>query len=187
MSSGSCVAHTIATPSLAREPGEEDGDRDRVLLVEARGRLVHEDQPGAGGECAGDRDPAPLAGREPRDALGDALRQADLGERLDRAVAVRVVQRLAELDVLARAQERRQPGLLADEGDRARTQLGAGGAVEPGEDGSVARRCRRSREARARRADGGAWSCRIPNGPVTAVSVPPRKDASRSRSTSRRP
>src|ERR671936_2721297 len=124
-------------PALAREPGEERPDRERVRLVEARRRLVGEEKRRPHGERARDRDAAALAGREARDELLGALVEGERVERLERAQprvdGVDAADREPELDVLARGEERRQTGLLADVADRAAAERGAGGAPERGD------------------------------------------------------
>ena len=117
---------------LPGQAGEQDRDRDRVRSVEAGGRLVGEQQPRPHDERAGDRDPGPLALREPRDTLGRPLAEADRLERRERRcrAAVEAAQREHELDVLERRQMRHEPRLLPDVGDLLAAQRRTGGAVE---------------------------------------------------------
>src|SRR3954471_13232293 len=114
---------------LARERGQQGREPQRVRLVEPRGGLVDEQQRRPRRQRARRGTAALVAGREPRDALAGALGEPDRGERLVR-VAVEAADLLAELDVLARAQERDEPALLRHERDLAAAQLGASGAVE---------------------------------------------------------
>ena len=66
---------------FARRVHEQARDVAGMLLVEARRRLVREDQRGRGGECPRDRDPLALAGRQPPDALVQAALEPDRRER----------------------------------------------------------------------------------------------------------
>ena len=67
---------------LVRGGGEQRADRARVLLVEAGGRLVDEQQARVGRERPGDRDPLALAGRQVRGALVEPLAETDREQRL---------------------------------------------------------------------------------------------------------
>lgn len=49
---------------LVGEVGEQVGDEPRVGLVEARGRLVEDEQGRLGGDRTRNRDPGDLAGRQ---------------------------------------------------------------------------------------------------------------------------
>src|ERR1051325_10507917 len=113
---------------LAGERREEHGERARVRLVEPCGRLVDEQQARLGGERPGDGDPDLLACGEPRDALARAFGETNRAEH----VAVRALLSHGgdQLDVLARAQERDQAGLLRDQGDQLSAQLRPAGPVE---------------------------------------------------------
>ena len=123
------MAQTTAAPGLARERGQQRRQPERVRLVEPRGRLVDEQQRRPRRQRPRDRDANLLAGREPRDPLAGALGEPDRGEHLVR-VALEPADLLAELDVLARAQERDEAALLRHERDLAAAQLGASAAVE---------------------------------------------------------
>ena len=104
-------------PGLAREGGQERGDRAAVRLVEAGGRLVREQERRPARQRARDGDALALARREVLDPPARALAQADLGERLRRGRAAAAPQSEPELDVLEAGQERNETRILADERD----------------------------------------------------------------------
>jgi hypothetical protein len=101
---------------VAREPREQDRDRDRVGTVEPRRGLVGEQKRGTRGDRTCDCDESALALREPGDALGQALAEAHRLECGDRRAPClgRAAQRERQLDVLERGEVRDEPGLLAD-------------------------------------------------------------------------
>src|SRR6266576_2914087 len=101
---------------LAGERREQRRQPERVRLVEPRGRLVDEQQRRPRRERTRNRNANLLAGREPRDPLAGALGEPNGDERLVR-VAVEPADLLAELDVLARAEERDEAALLRYERD----------------------------------------------------------------------
>jgi hypothetical protein len=71
---------------LVRQVREQAGDEPRIGLVEARGRLVEDEQSRLGRDGARDRDPCDLPGREPGESVVGAPRQADRVERGGRRV-----------------------------------------------------------------------------------------------------
>src|SRR5206468_1692762 len=104
-----------------RELGEEPPESGRRRRVEARGRLVGEEQNRAGGERARHRDARPLAGGETVERSVGMLGEPDDRERLERARAC-LVRRDAtdaepDLDVLARAEKAREERRLSDDRD----------------------------------------------------------------------
>src|SRR6266536_2447090 len=128
-----------------RESGEQVDDCERVRLIEPSGRLVREQQHGPVGDRPRNLDAGLLTGGEPGDTLLRALAQSDGGERLiGMHVSGRSAQGKPELEVLSRAQERDQPGLLGDERDVTPPELGtvfaAKGAELGAEDGDRAGR-----------------------------------------------
>ena len=64
--------------------GEQLGDCVGVSAIQARGRLVDEDQAGRRRQGAGQRHPLGLARREAGDPLARALAQADAVKQLGR-------------------------------------------------------------------------------------------------------
>src|SRR5262245_28677377 len=115
--------------SFTGDAREELADSEGVGVVEARRRLVREQEVGLRGQGAGDRDSLLFAGREPRHPLFRELLEADECECAAR-LAVASAQAEEELDVLAHAQERDQRRLLGDESEPVPAELGAAGAVE---------------------------------------------------------
>ena len=64
-------------PGVTGEPAEQKRDREGVRPVEARGRLVGEQEPRTRGDGPRDRDAGPLALREPGHALAGPLGEPD--------------------------------------------------------------------------------------------------------------
>src|SRR5439155_22096185 len=107
---------------LRGETREQGRGRDGIRLVQPRRGLVREEERGAGGERPSHGDPAPLPGGEALDPQVRPLLEPDGGEHRSSA-NLRLSTGHAshgerELDVLARAQEGHEPGLLADERNR---------------------------------------------------------------------
>jgi hypothetical protein len=59
---------------LVRQPREQRRDGQRVALIEARSRLVRQEERRSAGERAGNRHAPALPTREPRDALVESFR-----------------------------------------------------------------------------------------------------------------
>src|SRR5262249_15090348 len=115
-------------PALGDEAREQVAGRGRARLVEARGRLVEEEQVDVGGEGARDRDPLALAGREAVDRVAEPLLEADGAEPFACALGRDAAKREAELDVLERGEVRDETRLLGDERDAAAAEGGKLGA-----------------------------------------------------------
>ncbi len=137
MSTGSCVAQTIAVPVVRASSAKSAPDRARVRLVEPRRRLVREQHRRPRGERARDRDALPLPHRQPRDPLPGELAEADGRERAlgagRRLLARDAAQRERELDRLPRGEERDEVGALRDEPDLRAAKERPLRRVEPGE------------------------------------------------------
>ena len=84
----SCVAQTTAVPCSRARPHEQLGDRGGAVAVEARRRLVGEQQRGPRRERARDGDACPLARREPRDRHVEPVREPDRLARLARGCGI---------------------------------------------------------------------------------------------------
>ncbi len=98
------------------------------FFVEARGRLVDQEDGDSGGDRARDRDPFALAGREVGGAVVGAFGEPDLPERLTRVGSKRerslVRRRVLSSNVLEGRQVRDEAGFLGDECDRAAAEVG---------------------------------------------------------------
>ena len=103
---------------LVGQAHEQAGDRNGVLLVETRGRLVREQRRARRNRARNGHSRA-FARREPRDVMLTSVGHADHGQRLrrlgPRALGWNATQRETELDVLPRGQEREETGILLDE------------------------------------------------------------------------
>src|SRR5581483_4130157 len=170
---------------LAREACEEVRDGDRVRAVEARGRLVGEQEARPRRDRAGDRDAGPLALRQPGDPLRHALAEPDRLERVQR-VAPRVgraPKHQRELDVLERGQVRDEARLLPDVRDRAAPRRRATGAVERGQldavdlDRSGVRKLEAGEEVQQRRLPGAGRARDRAQAPAVERRVEPGEDA----------
>src|SRR2546430_6532563 len=116
---------------LVRQPREQLADRAGVRLVEPGGRLVGEQDRRPHGECARDRDPLALSGREQISAVVEPAGEAHFGKRSRRA-GLRLAgsaDAKAELDVLPRAQVGDQAGLLRYEREVLAADAGNPGAA----------------------------------------------------------
>ena len=180
---GSCVAQTTAMPRERAAPQEEDGGA-RALLVEARGRLVEQEQRGTGASARATRHAAARrrrAGRRGRRGARGRPRERRAGDarRGRRGAAQR-----EELDVLGalRNGTGRAPGRR---GRRARGGARQIGAVEPGQSRRRPRHVARRRALEAGEQVQRACVFPEPERPTTAVSARARKTASRPSSTVR--
>jgi hypothetical protein len=106
-------------PSLGRGAREQSSGDPPVPLVQPCGRLVDEQQVDVGRECARDRHPLPLTGRESACALVELSAESDFLQGAGRPL--RPVRHLpdpeCEEDVLARRQVRNEARLLRDQSD----------------------------------------------------------------------
>ena len=110
---------------LVRRTGEEAAAQARVLLVEAGGGLVDEQQLHVGGKRAGDRDALALACGQPADGQVEPPFEPHLDERVagGGAVVGGTSQAQAEPNVLERREVRDEPRLLRHECDVTAAEL----------------------------------------------------------------
>ena len=111
--------------------GEEGADGAGVLLVEAGGRLVDEEERRVGRERAGDRDPLALAGREVGDAGRRSARRARPRRAPPRAAGVRSPARRAAASRAGRSRARSGTGSAPAPASRARSRGGAARRAAP--------------------------------------------------------
>ena len=130
ITTGSWLAQTTAAPVSRASVRQQRGQAKGVRLVEPRGRLVDEQQRRPRGQRPRDRDALTCSPAESRETRWPARSARPTAASASRASPVEPADRLAELDVLARAQEWDQAALLRHERDLAAAQLGAGRAVE---------------------------------------------------------
>ena len=171
---------------LVGDVGEEPAERERGGDVDARGRLVGDDHRRPRGERPRDGDALALAGGEQVGEAVGVLGEPDGDEGVDRALVrvdpVDAADREPQLDVLARGEEAREPGRLADERDRVAAEAGPGIAIERRT--STGRRSapRPHPAGRARETSESSVDLPEPDGPVTTESRPGANVAVRSSS-----
>ena len=119
---------------LVRDVGEQAAEGERRRHVDARGGLVGDDHRRPGREGPRNGDALTLTrGQELREPVG-VFTEADRDERIDRPLVgvdpLDPPDREPQLHVLARREESREPGRLADERDRVAPEAGASLPVE---------------------------------------------------------
>ena len=133
--------HDQGLAALPGEPVEQLDHGTRRVEVEVAGRLVGEHQVRVVDQGAGQGDPLLLAARQRLRVRAGAIAEPDLGEEIERAIAIGgcgpAVELQRQQQVLGYGQGRDQVERLEEEADVAAPEPGPGGLVERVQSDSV--------------------------------------------------